>query len=132
MPAARPGSPDAPSAGAPVSPPVAPGGRSTRVPIVVGASAIVLGGGALGFELSGRGKYDDAKRSTDQTRRNSLEDAANTRRYIAQALGVAALGTAGVAVYLYVRGRGERRPPTTAVTPIASPQLAGLAVVGSW
>ncbi len=108
-------------------------GRSTLVPIVVGAGAVVLGGAALGFELSGRSKYDDAKAiDDDQARRNSLEDAANTRRYVAQALGVAAIGTAGVAVYLYVRGRGERRPATAAVTPVASPQLTGLAVVGSW
>jgi len=110
-----------------------PARRSRTVALVLGGSALVLGGTAFGFELSGSSKYDDAKKITDnQARRDALEDSANTRHYVAQALGVAAIGCAGAAVYFYVRGRGETRPPTTALAPIATPQLAGLAVVGSW
>jgi len=102
-------------------------------PIVLGAGALVLGGGAVAFELSGSSKYDDAKKITDdQAKRDSLENTANTRRYVAEALGVAAIGCAGVAVYLYVRGRGEGHAQTTALTPIAAPQLAGLALTGRW
>ncbi|MEO7730028.1 MAG: hypothetical protein ABIY55_03580, partial [Kofleriaceae bacterium] len=107
--------------------------HSNRAPIALGAGALVLGGVAVAFELSGSSKYDDAKKVTDdQTQRDSLESAANTRRYVAEALGIAAVGCAGVAVYLYVHGRGERQPPTTALIPIAAPQLAGLALTGSW
>jgi hypothetical protein len=106
---------------------------SNLAPIVLGAGAVVLGGAAVVFELSGDSKYDAAKKVTDdQKQRDALESSANTRRYVAEALGIAAVGCAGVAVYLYVHGRGERHPPATALTPIASPQLAGLALTGRW
>lgn len=110
----------------------APARRSNVVPIAVGAGALVLGGAAIGFELSGRSKYDDAKKETmDQDRRDSLQDQANTRRYVAEVLGVAAVGAAGVAVYLYVRGRGEHREQTALVPSVAS-GAAGLALTGRW
>jgi hypothetical protein len=38
----------------------------------------------------------------------------------------------GVAVYLYVRGRSEGRAEATALTPVATPQFAGLALAGRW
>jgi len=31
-----------------------------------------------------------------------------------------------------VTSRGDGRPDTTALAPVASPQLTGLAVVGTW
>lgn len=107
--------------------------HSRTVPLVVGAGALVLGGGALAFHLWGNRLYDRAKASTHVDRAD-LYNSANTRRYLAAGFGVAAIGCAGTAVYLYIRtrGRGEHRAETTAVAPIASPQLAGLAVVGSW
>jgi hypothetical protein len=62
-----------------------------------------------------------------------LWHAANTRRYLAEALGVAAVGSAGVAVYLYLRRGGEVASARGAqVTPVASPTLTGLAVIGVW
>jgi hypothetical protein len=122
-----------------------PSRPSRVVPIVLGASAIVLAGVAVGFEIAGNSKYDQAVRlngtnpsgnfgpdPATQREAQSLYQQANNRRYIAEGLGVAAIGCAGVAVYLYVRNRGEQRAETAAVTPIASPGLAGLAVVGSW
>jgi hypothetical protein len=101
------------------------------VPLAVGGGALVLGGAALGFHLWGNSTYDSAKKTTDPTERNSLYDSANTRRYIAEGLGVAAVGCAGVAVYLYIRGHNERRA-SVAVTPVLTPRLAGLAAVASW
>lgn len=102
------------------------------LPIVFGAGAIALGGAALGFHLWGNSAYDQAKVSTTQPERDELESSANTRRYFAQGFGVAAIGCAGAAVYLYVRSRGEHRADAVAMTPVASPQFAGLAVIGSW
>jgi len=107
--------------------------HSYRLPIAVGAGAVVLGGAALGFDLSGNSKYDQAKKETvDQAKRDALYHSANTRRYFAEASGIAAIGCAGTAVYLYIRNRGDNRTETTAMTPVASPQFAGFAVVGRW
>jgi hypothetical protein len=103
---------------------------SYTVPIVVGAGAVALGVGALGFELAGSKRYDDAKRATDQHAQDTLESGANNRHYVAQGLGVAAVAAAGVSVYLFVRSHNQRRE-TVAVAPVASPQLTGLAV-GRW
>jgi hypothetical protein len=99
---------------------------------VVGAGAVALGGAALGFDLWGNSFYDKAKASQDQGTRDSNYQAANTRRYVAEGFAVAAVGCAGAAVYLYVRGRGDSRAEATAVTPVVSPRLTGLAVAGSW
>lgn len=106
--------------------------HARTLPIVVGAGALALGGAALAFHLWGNSTYDRAKASTNQDERDNLYHSANTRRYFAEGVGVAALGSAGVAVYLYTRSRGEHRADTAAVTPVASPQFAGLTVVGSW
>jgi len=107
--------------------------HSLVLPIAVGAGAVVLGGAALGFDLSGNSKYDQAKQeTTDQAKRDALYHSANTRRYLAEASGIAAIGCAGAAVYLYVRHRGDSRTETTAMTPVVSPQFAGLAVAGRW
>lgn len=105
---------------------------SRTVPLIVGAGALVLGGGALAFHLSGNSTYDKAKAATTQAQQDDLYHSANTRRYLAEGFGIAAVGCAGAAVYLYIRSRGEHRAETTAVAPIASPQLAGVAIVGSW
>ncbi len=107
--------------------------HSHRLPIVVGAGAVVLGGAALGLSLSGDSKYNQAKKEmTDQAKRDALYHSANTRRYLAEASGIAAIGCASAAVYLYIRNRGESRMETTAMTPVASPQFAGFAVLGRW
>jgi tetratricopeptide (TPR) repeat protein len=100
--------------------------------MVAGGGALALGGAAVGFHLWGNSTYDRAKEATDQAKRDSLEDSANTRRFVAQGLGAAAVVTAGVSVYLYVRSRGSDESPTTALAPVASPQLTGLAFTGSW
>jgi len=107
--------------------------RSYVLPIAFGAGALALGGGALGFHLWGNSTYDKAKAEmTDQVRRNDLESSANTRRHVAQGLGIAAIGCAGAAVFLFIRGGGESHAATMAMTPVASPEFSGLTVAGSW
>src|SRR5512140_1416931 len=107
--------------------------RSYVLPIAFGAGALALGGGALGFHLWGNSTYDKAKAEmADQARRNDLESSANTRRHVAQGLGIAAIGCAGAAVFLFVRGGGESHAATMAMTPVASPEFSGLTVAGSW
>ena len=103
------------------------------VPIAVGAGAVVLLGGALGFSLWGDSTYDDAKAEmTDQARRDSLYDSANRKRYAAEGLAVAGVGCAGVAVWLYLRQRGARTETTetSARHLMLAPTASGIGVVG--
>lgn len=97
-------------------------------PGVIGATAVALGGVALGLELSARGRYDDALASMDPSARDELYDSAVARRRGAIGVGVGALAVAGVAGWLVWRGgRGAARP-TIAVT--ADGGYVGLAIGG--
>lgn len=111
-----------------------PSGPSLVAPIALGVAAVALGGTGLGFELRSESTYDKAK-TTDQqglvALANSYRDSAVRDRYIAQGLAVAAIGCAGVGVYLFVRGRGEHRA-AAAVLPVAASGLAGVALSGRW
>src|SRR5262245_40404877 len=70
--------------------------RSRAVPLA-------LGGAAIGLELWARSTYDQSRTEVDNAKQDSLWHSANTRRYLAEGLGVAGLASAGVAVWLYVR-----------------------------
>lgn len=124
--------PEPPKRGA-ASPAAAPR-RALLLPLSFGAGAVVLGGVAVGLHLYGNIAYDKAEAATLQSVRDGWYDTANTRR--AFALGAAALaaGSAGAAVYFYVRG-GPRSAPeasATAVTVTATPGLTGVVVRGGW
>lgn len=112
----------------------APAHTSSKVvPLAVGAGALALLGGGLGFELSGRSKYDAAKSEmTSQPRRESLYDAANTRRYVAEALAVTGLAAAGAAVWLYLRDDGREQGAMTGANLRVVPTATGLAVSGQF
>jgi hypothetical protein len=126
---------------------VGPGGRVPRetdrapesshtahtVPLVLGAGALALLGGGLGLELWAESNYDAAKAEmTSQSRRDSLQDAANTKRYAAEALAAAGLGVAGAAVWLYLRD-GNRRPDAATDTSVhVVPTATGLALAGQF
>jgi hypothetical protein len=89
--------------------PSSPQSSSALVPITVGAGAVVLLGGALGFDLWGNSTYNDAKAEmTSQSRRDSLYNSANDKRYTAEALGVVGIIGAGAAVSLYLWEHHER------------------------
>lgn len=110
----------------------APAHTSSKVvPLAVGAGGLALLGGGLGFELWGRSKYDAAKAEMmSQSRRDSLQDAANTRRYVAEALAVTGLAAGGVAVWLYLRGGSSERDAMTESSLRVVPTTTGLAVAG--
>ncbi len=106
---------------------------SSRLPLVLGGVAIVLAGGAIGFELWGKSTYDQTDQGTDSQKLDAWHSA-NNKRYIAEGMGVAALGCAGVAVWLYVRGRhapaDERVARGVVVTPVVASERAGVALMG--
>jgi hypothetical protein len=103
--------------------------RSLVLPVVLGSGAIALGVTAILIERSGRSIYDDAREEPDRARQLRLLDTANNRRYTAEALGVAAVVSGGLATYFYIRYRRDRaKPKLTAVTS----NMVGLAFVADW
>jgi len=130
--------PPAPPVIAPAGPPLdvpehqipPPEHASKLVPLLTIAGGAVLIAGGVVFELQGESSYDDAKKEmTSQARRDSLESSANTKRYTAEALGVAGLAVAGVGVWLYLRKPAESHE--TALVPTATPTSVGLALTGA-
>jgi tetratricopeptide (TPR) repeat protein len=106
---------------------------SKVVPLVVGAGALALLAGGLGFELSAESKYDAAKSEMmSQLRRESLYSSANTKRYVAEALAVSGLAVGGAAVWLYLRGDNRERDATTDTTVHVVPTATGLALSGQF
>ncbi|MBV8760056.1 MAG: tetratricopeptide repeat protein [Deltaproteobacteria bacterium] len=109
-----------------------PAHASKLVPILTIAGGAVLIAGGVAFELSGESTYDAAKKEmTDQARRTSLESSANTKRYTAEALGIAGLAVAGVGVWLYLRHPAETRDDGVALVPTATPTSVGLSLTGA-
>jgi hypothetical protein len=109
--------------------------RSRVVPLALGGAAVVLAGGALGFELSARSTYNSSKAEVDNDKQASLWHSANTRRYVAGGLGVASLAAAGVAVWLALRPGAETPDGRTArveLAPLVAREAAGLVVVGGF
>jgi hypothetical protein len=100
-----------------------------KLPIVLGAGAIALGGGALAFSLWGDSTYNAAKAEmADPNRRSSLYNSANTKRYVAQGLGVAGLACAGAAVWMYLHRRADHpRASAHESALIVSPRGIGFA-----
>ena len=98
--------------------------------LVFGAGAVVLGGAAAGFELWGESTYDRAKHATDQPSQTSLYHSANTKRYIADGLAVAGIGSAAVALWLVFRTDDSTPEPTVGRRIVVTPN--GLAVTGAF
>ena len=127
---AGPGSPSHPAATA--------NQRSKVLPLVLGGAALGLIGGAVGFELWAGSTYDQSKREPDNARQDSLWHSANTRRYVAEGLGVAGIACAGVAVWLYLRGGDQEATSTVRqasrlmIEPILGSDRAGLVLGGRY
>jgi hypothetical protein len=103
------------------------------VPLVVGGGALALLGGGLGFELWAESRYDAAKSEmASQSHRDSLYDAANTRRYVGEVLAVTGLAAGGVAVWLYLRDRTLERGATAGASVAVVPTATGLALHGQF
>jgi hypothetical protein len=112
--------------------------RSKVLPLVLGAAAVGLVAGAVGFELSASSTYDQSKREMDNAKQDSLWSSANHKRYLAEGLGVAGIACAGAAVWLYLRGgEPEASAPTTQVSrllvqPFLGSDRAGLVLTGRY
>jgi hypothetical protein len=122
----------APASEPPSPRPIGPSRPSRKVvPFAVGAGALALLGGGLGFELWAESRYGAAKvEMMSQPRRDSLESAFNTKRYVAEALAVGGLAAGGAAVWLYLRdGKRERPAPGDASVHVV-PTVTGLALAG--
>lgn len=105
--------------------------RSRAVPLIAGAGALVLLGGGLGFELWAESKYDAAKTErVSQSRRDSLYDSANSRRYLGEALAVTGLAAGGVAVWLYLRDRSAERRDRAGANVALVPTAFGVVLHG--
>jgi hypothetical protein len=105
---------------------------SSRVPLVLGGAAVALAAGAIGFELWGDSTYDQTKQGTDAQKLDAWHSA-NDKRYVAEGMGVAALGCATVAVWLYVANRHESDEVAArgmVITPVVASERAGLALIG--
>lgn len=121
--------PSNPSATSPASPQTS----SKVVPLAVGAGVLALLGTGLGFELRAESKYDEAKAEMmSQSRRESLYNSANTKRYVAEALAVSGLAAGGAAVWLYLRSGNHERDATTGTTVHVVPTTTGLALSGQF
>lgn len=111
--------------------PEAPRRSSKVVPIAVGAGGVALLGGALAFELSSRSSYDAAKAELmDQSKRDSLYDSANTKRYLAQGFAVGGVACVGVAVWLFLRSDSGASTTTASKQLVVSPN--GIALMGAF
>jgi hypothetical protein len=80
-----------------------PAGPSRAMPIALSAGAVVLLGGALGFDLWGDSTYDQSKKEPDLAKQTDLWHSANTKRYVAEGMLGAGVACAGVAVWLWLR-----------------------------
>jgi hypothetical protein len=112
--------------------------RSKLIPLALGSAAVALVGGAVGFDLWGDSTYDKSKREPVDTKQNSLWHSANTKRYVAESLGLAGISCAGIAVWLYLYN-SDREEPATAmqtsrlmVEPILRHDQAGLVLEGRY
>jgi hypothetical protein len=113
--------------------PASPQTSSKVVPLAVGAGALALLGGGLGFELWAESRYAAAKSEmTSQLRRESLYNSANTKRYVAEAVAVSGLAAGGAAVWLYLRNDNRERDATTNAGMHVVPTATGLALAGQF
>jgi hypothetical protein len=107
----------------------APSPRSRLVPLALGGSAVVVLGGALGFELWARREYADAKLEADDVQQESLWKGAKVKRYVAQGMLVAGVATASLATWLYMRAGREQG---VTITPAVDGQSAAVFVGGGF
>ncbi|MFT3699398.1 MAG: hypothetical protein QM831_39990 [Kofleriaceae bacterium] len=100
-------------------------------PIAMTIVTVALAGGAVGFELWGRDLLDQSAKEPDNAKQDQLYNDANTRHYIAEGLGAAAIVGAGVTIYLWVRS-GSHASESAMIVPTATPNGGGLVLTGRW
>jgi hypothetical protein len=113
--------------------PAAPHTTSKVVPLVVGVGALSLLGSGVGFELWAESNYAAAKSEmVSQPRRDSLYNAANTKRHVSEAFAVCGLAAGGAALWLYLRDRDREHGAMTSTSMQVIPTATGLAVSGQF
>jgi hypothetical protein len=98
--------------------------------ITAAAVAVVAGGAALGFELSASSTYDKYKQ--DPTHPSTLLDSANSKRHVANGLGVAAgasIAAAAVLWFVWPAHAPAEDRAGTAFVPVVGPEMIGGAAV---
>jgi hypothetical protein len=105
---------------------------SRVLPLAFGVGAVALAGAAVGFDLWGNSTDNkaNAAAATNPVQSNSLWQSANHERYAAEGFAVAAIGCAGAAVYLWIRG--NHAPAEVSLVPLVSSRLGGLALDARW
>lgn len=108
-----------------------PEAPSRTVPIAIGAGAVALIGGAVAFDLWGDSTYNDAKAEMmSQSRRDSLYNSANTKRYVAIGMGIGGIAAGGVAVWMFLHARHADSSSEQAIHLV--PTHNGVAIVGGF
>ncbi|HUQ02542.1 MAG TPA: hypothetical protein VM261_08615 [Kofleriaceae bacterium] len=105
--------------------PSLPGRRRWLLPAILGGGGLLVGGGALALELSGRSTYADYRRTADPAQL----DAANRKHHVAQGLALASAGCA-IATVVFLWRRDESQPSRTAITPTIAGTTVGVAWTG--
>lgn len=101
--------------------------------ISIGAGAVALLGGGLGFESWAQSRYAAAKSEMmSQSRRESLYDSANTRHHAAQALAMTGLAAGVAAVWLYLRDDSREPGATNNANMHIVPAAGGITVAGEF
>lgn len=107
-----------------------PGARSHKGALVMSVIAVGLAGGGVGFELWGRSLLDESAHEPHPDLQDALYDKANKRHWLAQYLGVGAVGCAGIALLLWVRGGRKTASTSITLVPAADGDHIGISLVG--
>jgi hypothetical protein len=133
-----------PEAGAPVrrSPDiaaVAEHGSSSSSPsklwMYFAAASAASGGGAAAFELWARRLLSQSKAQPVRTEQVALWHDANTKRYIGEGFGIAAIGMCGATLWQYLRrnnGSTGRLATTAPIVAYIAGDIAGILVLGQF
>jgi hypothetical protein len=112
---------------------------SRVLPLALGVGAVALAAAAVGFDLWGNSTDNkaNAAAATNPVQSNSLWQSANHERYAAEGFAVGAIGCAGAAVYLWIRGSHAPAPAEIAargvsIVPLVSSGLSGLELDARW
>lgn len=99
---------------------------------ILTGTTVALAGAAIGFDLWARDTYDKTLTAGDPGVQNAFWKSANRKRYVADGFAVGAIACGVTAVWLFVRGGGNGSTASARLQPIASPDSAGVALVGGW
>jgi len=100
--------------------------------LVLGGGALVLLGGAITFEVLGKNLMDDARATPVRDAQLDTWHRANTRRYVAEGFGAAALGLGVVALWQYFRDASDGETPRSVVAPHVTDHQVGISYLGAF